>query len=76
MNAGFLISLYAIALFAEPTVSQAQPAALADVVAVISDLENGAVKADLAGGATFYEKVLAEDWTQGDSDGSHYTKAS
>jgi hypothetical protein len=38
-------------------------------------LENGAVKADLAGDPAFYEKVLAEDWTRGDSDGTYYTKA-
>jgi hypothetical protein len=29
----------------------------------------------LAGDPTFYQKVLAEDWTRGDSDGAFYTKA-
>jgi hypothetical protein len=38
-------------------------------------LENDAVKADLAGDPAFYKKVLAEDWTRGDSDGTFYTKA-
>jgi hypothetical protein len=38
-------------------------------------LENDGVKADLAGDAAFYQKVLAEDWTRGDSDGTYYTKA-
>ena len=55
--------------------TRAQTGALADVVTAISDLENGAVKADLAGDPAFYEKVLAEDWTRGDSDGTYYTKA-
>ena len=68
------ISLFVIALFAGLSVTQAQTGALTDVVTAISDLENGAVKADLAGDAAFYEKVLAEDWTRGDSDGTYYTK--
>jgi ketosteroid isomerase-like protein len=38
-------------------------------------LENDGVKADLAGDPAFYRKVLAEDWTRGDSDGTYYTKA-
>jgi hypothetical protein len=38
-------------------------------------LENDGVKADLAGDPAFYQKVLAEDWTRGDSDGTYYTKA-
>jgi hypothetical protein len=38
-------------------------------------LENDAVKADLGGDPAFYRKVLAEDWTRGDSDGTYYTKA-
>jgi hypothetical protein len=29
----------------------------------------------LAGDPAFYQKVLAEDWTRGDSDGTLYTKA-
>jgi hypothetical protein len=38
-------------------------------------LENDAVKADLAGDPVFYQRVLAEDWTRGDSDGTYFTKA-
>jgi hypothetical protein len=33
-----------------------------------------AVKADLAGDSGFYQKILAEDWTRGDSDGTYFTK--
>jgi hypothetical protein len=69
------ISLLVIALFAGLSVARAQTGSLANVVTAISDLEDGAVKADLADDTTFYQKVLAEDWTRGDSDGSYYTKA-
>jgi hypothetical protein len=69
------ISLSVIALFAGLSVARAQTAADAAVVTAISNLENDAVKADLAGDAAFYQKALAEDWTRGDSDGTYYTKA-
>jgi hypothetical protein len=55
--------------------AQAQTPAEAEAVAAISRLENEAVKADLAGDPAFYQKVLAEDWTRGDSDGTWYTRA-
>jgi ketosteroid isomerase-like protein len=74
MNA-FSISACVIALLAEPGVTQAQTRAEADAVTAISNLENDAVKADLAGDTAFYQKVLAEDWTRGDSDGTYFTKA-
>jgi hypothetical protein len=69
------ISLFVIAMFSGLSVTRAQIGANADVVTTISNLENGAVKADLAGDAAFYRKVLAEDWARGDSDGTWYTKA-
>jgi hypothetical protein len=69
------ISLFVIAVFAGLSVTQAHTAAKADVVAAISNLENDAVRADLAGDPAFYQNVLAEDWTRGDSDGTYYTKA-
>ena len=59
---------------AELSVTRAQTGAKAAVVTAISNLENDAVKADLAGDTAFYQKVLAEDWTRGDSDGTWYTK--
>jgi hypothetical protein len=67
--------LCVIALFAGLSVTRAQTAAKTDVVTAISYLERDAVKADLAGDADFYQKVLAQDWTRGDSDGTYYTKA-
>ena len=72
---GFGILLFVIALFAGLSVTRAQTAAQTDVVTAISTLENDGVKADLAGDPAFYQKVLAEDWTRGDSDGTYYTKA-
>ena len=69
------ISLFAIALVAGLSVSRAQTMAQSDVVTAISNLENDGVKADLSGDPAFYQKVLAEDWTRGDSDGTYYTKA-
>src|SRR5712671_4001935 len=69
------ISLFVIALFAGLGVTRAQTGTKADIVATITNLENDGVKADLAGDPAFYQKVLAEDWTRGDSDGTFYTKA-
>ena len=69
------ISLFAFALFGGLSATQAQTGAKADVVTAISNLENDGVKADLAGNPAFYQNVLAEDWTRGDSDGTFYTKA-
>lgn len=75
MNAVLWISLSGIALFAGLRVAQAQTAANADAVTAVSNLDQDAVKADLAGDPSFYQKVLAEDWTRGDSDGTYFTKA-
>jgi hypothetical protein len=69
------ISLSVIALFAGLSVARSQTVDDAAVVTAISNLEDDAVKADLAGDAAFYQKALAEDWTRGDSDGTYYTKA-
>jgi hypothetical protein len=74
-NRVFWISLVVVAPFAWLSSTRAQTGAKADVVTTISNLENDGVKADLAGAPAFYEKVLAEDWTRGDSDGTYYTKA-
>jgi hypothetical protein len=74
-NPLFWTSPFVIALFAALSVIHAQTAASADVASVIFSVENDAVKADLAGDPAFYQKLLAEDWTRGDSDGTYYTKA-
>ena len=69
------ISIIVIALLAELGVVRAQTGGNADAVAAVTKLENDAIKADLAGDKAFYEKVLAEDWTGGDSEGAWFTKA-
>jgi Domain of unknown function (DUF4440) len=69
------ISIFVVPLFAGSSLTRAQAVGEADVVTAISNLEKDAVKADLAGDAAFYQKILAEDWTRGDSDGTFYTKA-
>jgi|SRR5882672_6459417 len=47
-----------------------------DAVAAITQFENDAVKADLAGDASFIQKNYAEDWTGGFSGGIWTTKDS
>jgi hypothetical protein len=74
-NPTLWILLGVVGLFSQRCVTRAQTGSNADVVTAISNLENDAVKADLVGDTAFYERVLAEDWTRGDSDGTFYTKA-
>ena len=45
-------------------------------IAAITQFENDAVKADLAGDASFFQKNYADDWTGGFSGGTWTTKAS
>src|SRR5438045_3206650 len=47
-----------------------------DAVAAVTQFENDAVKANLAGDSSFYEKGYADDWTGGFSGGIWTTKAS
>ena len=74
-NSALWISLLGIALLAGLSVTRAQTMAQTDIVTAISNLEYDAVKADLADNPDFYQKVLSEDWTRGDSDGTYFTKA-
>jgi hypothetical protein len=74
-NPALWSSALLIALLGGLSVTRAQTAANADVVIAIANLEKDGVKADLAGDADFYQNVLAEDWTRGDSDGTYYSKA-
>ena len=74
-NTALRIAVFVIALFGGLSATRAQTRAHTDVVTAISNLENDAVKADLAGDPAFYKKALGEDWTRGDSDGTYYTKA-
>jgi uncharacterized protein DUF4440 len=47
-----------------------------DAVAAITQFENDAVKADLAGDSSFYQKNYADTWTGGFSGGTWTTKES
>ena len=74
IRTGVWISLAAVALLlCAAALKNAQAAG--DDVAAISALENGTVKADLTNDKAFYEKLLANDWTGGDSSGKWFAKA-
>jgi 2',3'-cyclic-nucleotide 2'-phosphodiesterase (5'-nucleotidase family) len=47
-----------------------------EAIAAITQFENDAVKADLAGDSTFFEKNYADNWTGGFSGGTWTTKDS
>ena len=63
-------SLSLLGLAHSPTPSDSE------AVAAITQMENDAVKADLAADASFYEKYLSEDWTGGTSRGTWDSKQS
>jgi ketosteroid isomerase-like protein len=56
--------------------SQGQKAAGSDAVAAITKIENDTLKAALANDASFFEKIMASDFTGGTSRGTWDTKAS
>jgi ketosteroid isomerase-like protein len=56
--------------------SPAPKGADSDAVGAITKLENDAVKADLANDPSFYQNVLADEWTGGTSRGTWETKQS
>jgi hypothetical protein len=67
------IFLFTMGLLVTRSVSYA--VANEDAVAAITKIENDTVKADIASDRPFFEKLLADDWTFGDSNGSWVTKA-
>jgi Domain of unknown function (DUF4440) len=70
-----LASLLASAVLSPLALAKKQPTT-ADSVAAITQLENDAVKANLAGDSSFVEKLYADDWTGGFSGGIWTTKQS
>jgi hypothetical protein len=74
-NTVLWVSLAAVAMFAALAVTKAQTGGNSEAVAAVTKLENDGVKADLANDKAFFEKVLADDWTGGDSGGTWFTKA-
>jgi hypothetical protein len=70
----FSVSMLVMALLASMVILKSATAADDDTVAAITKLENDSVKADLASDKSYPEKVLAADWTGGDSSGKWFTK--
>ena len=68
------VSILVMALLASLAILKSATAAGDDTVAAITKLENDGVKADLANDKSYPEKVLAADWTGGDSSGKWFTK--
>jgi hypothetical protein len=72
----FVLLLVAVAFLSPLAFGQASTPSDPTAVAAITKLENDAVKADLAGDASFYENNLADDWSGGNSRGTWDTKQS
>lgn len=68
-----ILAVSAIFAFASP---ENPPTDAKNAVATITQMENDAVKADLAGDSSFYNKNFAENWTGGTSFGTWDTKQS
>jgi len=69
----FLASFVVLAALSSITAAKKQPTSN-DAVAAITQFENDAVKADLAGDSSFFERGYANDWTGGFSGGTWTTK--
>lgn len=71
-----LLTLAALStmFLAIPAHAKESPKNDAKAITAITQFENDAVKADLAGDASFYEKNFADNWSGGDSNGTWYTK--
>jgi len=72
----FTLSILAVAVMPLAICQAAGSSGDAGAVAAITKLENDAVKADLANDASFYNKLLSDDWTGGTSRGTWDTKKS
>src|SRR5581483_1731619 len=68
-------SIVLLAVLSSNSAAKKQPTT-ADAVAAITQFENNAVKADLAGDSSFFEKGYADNWTGGFSGGTWTTKES
>jgi 2',3'-cyclic-nucleotide 2'-phosphodiesterase (5'-nucleotidase family) len=70
-----LASIVVSAVLSPLAVAKKQPTTN-DAVAAITQFENDAVKADLAGDSSFFQKNYADNWTGGFSGGTWTTKQS
>jgi ketosteroid isomerase-like protein len=79
MTKSFVVCALALTVAAvAPAVvsSQGQKATDSDAVAAVTKIENDGIKATLANDSTFFEKILASDFTGGTSRGTWDTKSS
>ena len=72
----FSLLLMMVVALSSLAFGQGSKAVDSDAIAAITKLENDAVRADLAGDASFYQNYLADDWTGGSSRGTWDTKQS
>jgi ketosteroid isomerase-like protein len=72
----FSLALAAAASVTALALAQSAPSSESETVAAITQLENDAVKADLAQDSSFYDRYLADGWTGGTSRGTWDTKQS
>jgi 2',3'-cyclic-nucleotide 2'-phosphodiesterase (5'-nucleotidase family) len=68
-------SIVLVAVLSSSSAAKKQPTTT-DAIAAITQFENNAVKADLAGDSSFFEKGYADNWTGGFSGGTWTTKES
>jgi len=71
-----LFASIVVAAVLSPIAAAKKPSTNDDAVAAITQFENNAVKADLAGDSSFYQKNYADNWTGGFSGGTWTTKQS
>src|SRR6476469_8671578 len=71
-----LLASIVICAFLNPTAVAKNRSTSDEAIAAITQFENDAVKADLAGDSTFFEKNYADNWTGGFSGGTWTTKDS
>jgi predicted heme/steroid binding protein len=72
----FSLALTAVASVTALAFAQTAAPSDPETVAAITQLENDAVKADLAADSAFYDRYLADDWTGGTSRGTWDSKQS
>ena len=70
------LSLTMVAALSPLLFGQSSKTGDAEAVAAITKLENDVPKADLAGDVSFYQNLLAEDYTAGSSRGTWDTRSS
>jgi hypothetical protein len=71
----FVFWILVLALAASAAAVTLAQNAKSDALAAVTKLENDIVKADLANDKAFFDKILVDDWSEGDRKGAWYTKS-